>query len=374
MKNNSNGKRKPNLGVSGPAFGADRPTVGLDDLLDDRKPDSRASAFPGPRFLSPVEPLEDVRKVFRWYSLPAVGKTNAGAAPLDKGLDPGLAPFWRILQGVLDEVLKDLNQLISIDQNGYRTGVDTQSDRFLIEPRLVLFDLITDEHLEIERLFPRNARVGVDLGEAVEGFDEPHKPQDLLMKGVDGLRCEGKQPVLKRLQLSQQGIQWRSKLVGHVRHELFSHRLNPLQVLDHLVKRAPQLADLVVRGYPDPFRIASNRELAGHANHLGEGAHDLSGHEEAQEADDQEPQNHRQEKKLMHGVKKHLVEDLGVDLEFLHEAHEIVRGKMIDHLPDEKNHQPDPQQVDGDKFPDEADFRPVHAIPRRTGTLGPERS
>ena len=64
----------------------------------------------------------------------------------------------------------------------------------------------------------------------------------------------------------------------------------------------------------------------------------------------------------MDRMKKHPMEDLGIDVVFFHEVHEIVCGKMINHQPDQKDDDADPQKVDRDEFPNQTDLGLEHSF------------
>src|SRR5262245_50991334 len=96
------------------ALHRDRSPMEADELLDQREADARALVAAGAGAPDPVEPLEDVRQLFRRDSDAGVPDLELGAVFDGPEADRDLA-LVRELQGVGDQVQDDLLPHVAVD-------------------------------------------------------------------------------------------------------------------------------------------------------------------------------------------------------------------------------------------------------------------
>jgi hypothetical protein len=90
--------------LAGLALDPDAPAVGLDQMAGDGQPQPRPPVRPGPGFLRPVEPIEDIGQILRGDPHPGVADAHLHLIPEGLGLDGDPAAGRRVAEGIGEQV------------------------------------------------------------------------------------------------------------------------------------------------------------------------------------------------------------------------------------------------------------------------------
>ena len=115
-----------------PALGPDAAAVGLDDLFGDGQAQPRPAAGPGPRFVGPVEALEDVGQTLRGDAFAGVGHRHLHLASHTFSPDGNRPTSGCVSQRIAEEIEQHLTDPLDVNLHRRQVGRQLSGQRDLL--------------------------------------------------------------------------------------------------------------------------------------------------------------------------------------------------------------------------------------------------
>lgn len=174
--------------LAGIAFGPDFAAMGLDDVLHDGEAETGAALFAGSRGIHAVEAFEDAVQGFAGDAGSVVGdpEFGAGGTGIGLGANGDAAAGAAVLDGVVDEVEKDLLKAVEVHAEGkvFRDDID-ELDLAVSGAGREVFEDAGDEGMEFAGLTVHDDLAGFELGDGEEILDEEGEAVGVFFDGLE---------------------------------------------------------------------------------------------------------------------------------------------------------------------------------------------